>query len=319
MTLSEQIVDQVVDGDYDSFGGKPHGPDATVTTFLPMATGPEGGPAVTIAVRLQILFDQAKMNVVDVARAADLDRQAVWKIMRGETKNPGILTVEKLVAAVGFTMLDYYRLREPSMEDFLRYEVRRVLIGATDGKGTEPGFLTSYQILERLRPDLRDKLIETRGGVGAGSGASFSPTRDIGIAIDAMGDEVEKRYIDARGMSFRVADEMVTSGYPLISIYRIKTILVRDLRPSPKDWFARPDAVRIDTEGQWWLNPDAQVRGGFTDDTPIIVLRGDTGFIANRPDTGEWKMHPEVLAEYPGFIKLLYPLGKYQVAAFKPR
>jgi len=109
------------------------------------------------------------------------------------------------------------------------------------------------------------------------------------------------------------------SEYPLISIYRIKTILVRDLRPSPKNWFARPDAVRIDTEGQWWLNPDAQVRGGFADDTPIIVFRGDTGFIANRPDTGEWKMHPEVLAEYPGFIKLLYPFGEYQPAAFKPR
>ena len=48
-------------------------------------------------------------------------------------------------------------------------------------------------------------------------------------------------------------------------------------------------------------------------------MRGDTGSIANWPDTGSWKMHSEVLDEFPGFISLIDRFGECQVSAFKPR
>jgi len=177
---------------------------------------------MTVAERVRLLLTLKNVGFADIAKAAGLDRQAVWKIVRGDTPNPGILTIEKIVTAAGSTVIEYYSLKELSMADQLVQEVRRVLLNATDGKGTAPGFLTAFQILDRLPQELRDGLIRQRGGVGAGSGASYSPTKDIANAIKALGNEVEPLYMDARGITFKVGDETVSPGYGMISIYRIK-------------------------------------------------------------------------------------------------
>ncbi|MFO0958240.1 MAG: hypothetical protein U0800_12575 [Isosphaeraceae bacterium] len=103
----------------------------------------------------------------------------------------------------------------------LEQEIRRILQDAKDPKGPVYAYLTAHQILNRLPASIRDPLIQKRGGVGLGSGASFSPTRDIGIAIEAMGDEIERAVFDARGAHFDVAGQSVPAGYPLIAIYRI--------------------------------------------------------------------------------------------------
>lgn len=63
---------------------------------------------MTIGERLQTLIESQGLTIADVARAADLDRQAVWRIVRGEVANPGILTVEKIAEAVGGTIADLY-------------------------------------------------------------------------------------------------------------------------------------------------------------------------------------------------------------------
>ena len=49
-------------------------------------------------------------------------------------------------------------------------DVRRVLEAAHRGRGS-PNFLTAYQILDRLPPAIRTRLISerTRGGEGAGT------------------------------------------------------------------------------------------------------------------------------------------------------
>ena len=176
---------------------------------------------MTPAQRIRSLLALKGLNIVDVAKAAGLDRQAVWKIVKGETANPGLVTIERIVEGAGSTMLEFYSLKEPSMTTQLEREIRGILLDAKDPKGSNYAYLTAHQILNRLPASIRDPLIQKRGGVGLGSGASFSPTRDVGIAIEGMGDEIERAVFDARGVTFEVAGQRVPAGFPLIILYRI--------------------------------------------------------------------------------------------------
>lgn len=99
----------------------------------------------------------------------------------------------------------------------LGQEIRRILLDAKDPKGPVYIYLTAHQILNRLPASIREPFIQKRGGVGLGSGASSSPTRDIGIAIEAMDNEIERAVFDARGAVFEVAALSVPAGYPLIA------------------------------------------------------------------------------------------------------
>jgi hypothetical protein len=69
-------------------------------------------------------------------------------------------------------------------------------------------------------------LIQKRGGVGLGSGASYSPTRDVGHAIEGLGAVVERTVLDARGATFEVAGQSVPAGFPFIALYRIDSAKV---------------------------------------------------------------------------------------------
>ncbi|WP_161602316.1 helix-turn-helix transcriptional regulator [Tautonia marina] len=175
---------------------------------------------LTPAQRIRSLLALKGLNVVDLAKAAGLDRQAVWKIVRGETANPGLVTIERIVEAAGSTMLEFYALKEPSAMTPLQQEVLQVVQDAVDTNGSH-AWLTAHQILNRLPAATRDPLIKKRGGVGLGSGASFSPTRDVGIAIEGLGDVIERTVLDARGATFEVAGQSVPAGFPFIALYRM--------------------------------------------------------------------------------------------------
>lgn len=63
---------------------------------------------MTLAARLQRLFDRHHTTQTEVADAAGMARQQVGKIVSGAAKNPGILTVERIVEAAGGTMRELY-------------------------------------------------------------------------------------------------------------------------------------------------------------------------------------------------------------------
>jgi transcriptional regulator with XRE-family HTH domain len=64
---------------------------------------------MTIAERLQRLFDDHDTNANAVAVAGRLDRNAVYKIARGENVNPKVLTLRAIVEAAGGTLGELFR------------------------------------------------------------------------------------------------------------------------------------------------------------------------------------------------------------------
>ena len=98
--------------------------------------------------------------------------------------------------------------------------VANVLHHASRGDGDRPNFLTAYQILDRLPPDIRDRLIEERTLGGQGAGVSYSAAS---IVSDAAGmlPSIVVEYIDTRGMEMQVAGQGITTGFPVSAIYRL--------------------------------------------------------------------------------------------------
>jgi DNA-binding phage protein len=76
-----------------------------------MDSGKRIGP--TLAQRLQRTLEARGCNISEAARLAGMERQQVWRIVTGETPNPGVLTVERLVAAIGSTMGELFADPEP--------------------------------------------------------------------------------------------------------------------------------------------------------------------------------------------------------------
>jgi transcriptional regulator with XRE-family HTH domain len=63
---------------------------------------------MTLADRLQTLLKKKGFNANSAAEAAGMERQQVYRIVTGKTVNPGILTVERIVEAVGGTMAELF-------------------------------------------------------------------------------------------------------------------------------------------------------------------------------------------------------------------
>jgi hypothetical protein len=61
-------------------------------------------------------------------------------------------------------------------------EVEDVLARASYGKGRIPTFMTAYQILERLDPPLRSRLIQQYGPAGLGAGKYFGAASCVASA-----------------------------------------------------------------------------------------------------------------------------------------
>jgi len=109
------------------------------------------------------------------------------------------------------------------MADDLVEAIRDVLAKAARGKGTDPQFLTSYQVLNRLPRDLRDELIRTRGLPGKGTKRQHTAVGVVATTLESIvGADVEKAYFDSKGAWFDVGDECVRAGFGLCALYRKK-------------------------------------------------------------------------------------------------
>jgi len=103
-------------------------------------------------------------------------------------------------------------------------EIQLVLERACRGPSGESGFLTAYQILNRLPPALQDLLRQAYGRSGEGAGHHFSPASRVGrVAADL--ENVEKAHFDTRGLQFELPhDEQADAGADRCAIFRLQTI-----------------------------------------------------------------------------------------------
>lgn len=105
----------------------------------------------------------------------------------------------------------------------LESDILKILKGASTGKGTEHGYLTAYQILNRLPDNLQQKLKEMHGDyAGRGAGEHFSPATRVAQVASKM-DLVKQGVLDTKGLSFDVGQiEEVSAGFNLCAIFRYK-------------------------------------------------------------------------------------------------
>ncbi len=97
--------------------------------------------------------------------------------------------------------------------------VRAVLLRAPMGKGDERHFMTSYQILAKLKSTLRETLIRERGLPGKGAGVHFTAARLVAAAAEGL-PGIQTSYLAPARLEFRVGKESVQAGYAVCSLYR---------------------------------------------------------------------------------------------------
>jgi transcriptional regulator with XRE-family HTH domain len=61
-----------------------------------------------LAERLKALLDRKGFTIYSAAECAGMSKQQAWKIVTGKAKNPGVVTVQRLVEAVGGTMAELF-------------------------------------------------------------------------------------------------------------------------------------------------------------------------------------------------------------------
>lgn len=108
--------------------------------------------------------------------------------------------------------------------DEIRDAIVDVLLNASCGRGGDVGFLTAYQILDRLPKATRDLLYNAYGGVGGGTNHNYgAATRVAEVAAEIVGPEL--RYLDTGGLQFQVADNptgpTVPAGFELCGLFRL--------------------------------------------------------------------------------------------------
>lgn len=59
---------------------------------------------MTLADRLRRLLDARGFSITEAAKLAGMEKQQVHRIVAGKVKNPGVLTVQRLVEAIGCTL-----------------------------------------------------------------------------------------------------------------------------------------------------------------------------------------------------------------------
>jgi hypothetical protein len=104
--------------------------------------------------------------------------------------------------------------------DIVEY-VRTVLLNARRGEWPRPNFLTTYQILERLPPALRDQLIAERTSGGRGAGVNFSAVTLVAKAA-ALIPGVVTEYMDCVGISVEVNGQTLSPGFDVCALFRLE-------------------------------------------------------------------------------------------------
>lgn len=78
-------------------------------------------------------------------------------------------------------------------------------------------YLTAYQILDRLPPTTRGRLIDERGLTG-----SYTAVSLVTRAADKLPGIDHPVALDAQGVVFTIAGQPKTAGNPNVAIYRLK-------------------------------------------------------------------------------------------------
>ena len=94
-------------------------------------------------------------------------------------------------------------------------EVKQVLLGALKVKGSKPGFLTAFQILERLPAATRDRLVAER----TLSGADAAPNVVANVAATLPGIIMD--FIDCRGITVSIGNGAESLGDGICGLYRL--------------------------------------------------------------------------------------------------
>lgn len=63
---------------------------------------------MTLSERLHRLLDERGCSIAEAAKLAGMESQQAWRIVTGKTTNPGILTVQRLVEAIGGTIAELF-------------------------------------------------------------------------------------------------------------------------------------------------------------------------------------------------------------------
>lgn len=99
-------------------------------------------------------------------------------------------------------------------------DVVAILTQAKQGKGTQPCFLSSFQILERLPTATRDQIILERGMAGSGTGSHYAAATLVAQACEMVPGR-DETYVDTKGMTFEVAGKSINPGYEICKFYRL--------------------------------------------------------------------------------------------------
>jgi transcriptional regulator with XRE-family HTH domain len=63
---------------------------------------------MTLSDRLRRMLADRGCSIREAATLAGMERQQVWRIVTGKVPNPGYLTVQRIVEAVGGTMKELH-------------------------------------------------------------------------------------------------------------------------------------------------------------------------------------------------------------------
>ena len=99
-------------------------------------------------------------------------------------------------------------------------QVREVLENAARGKGSDRTSLTAYQILDRLDPAIRQRLVNERQLGGLGAGVYYAAPSVVSDAAEMIAD-VEIRWIDARGLSMTIGGSDIRPSFEVCALYRL--------------------------------------------------------------------------------------------------
>lgn len=104
-------------------------------------------------------------------------------------------------------------------------DVRMVLKAAATGKGTDRVFLSAYQILDRLPPAIRQRLLTERAGAGRGTGKYYGAASVVSDAAEMLlrqGELDAIPYVETEGLQFRVDGSFESAGNRVCGLYRLK-------------------------------------------------------------------------------------------------
>lgn len=65
-----------------------------------------------LAARLRALLDRQGFTIAEAARQAGMQKQQLYLIVRGDVKNPGILTVRRILDAIGVDWSELFPAEE---------------------------------------------------------------------------------------------------------------------------------------------------------------------------------------------------------------